>query len=237
MIRHKKTDNIKTMTDFSKATNRNWEYIYKPYIIRYNINSNDKKENYSSSNKFKKEFYPNTKRTIIPDFAPIDIFRRQKKEVINLKIQKEEKIFPTKKKVDISKLNFCTNNNSSIKKGKLCDKFKEHTYSHISNIPGPCNLKAISINEDIKNNEKYIRKSKSINHLKKLKNDFSSNINCLTNSLNNKNFKIDKKGKHYNYFKSNENYKKYKNKESYTTFYMLKPSDCYDIKYINRKFL
>ena len=55
--------------------------------------------------------------------------------------------------------------------------------------------------------------------MEKIKDDFSSNITCLPNSLNSTKFSNIKRGKSYNYFKTDD---KTKNKESYISFDILK---------------
>ena len=59
--------------------------------------------------------------------------------------------------------------------------------------------------------------------MEKIKDDFSSNITCLPNSLNSTKFSNIKRGKSYNYFKTDDKTKNknYKNKESYISFDIL----------------
>ena len=220
--------------DFSKSSFRNWDYINSPYKSTTKINGKSKKkENYYNSKNII-ELHPNTKRTLNPEYAPANIFKPPKKEVNNIRIFSEEKkLFQSKKRVKIIKSNLNLNNS----KGKLCTKFRDKKFSQIENIPGPDNVKTKNINDDIiKTKNKINSRNKNGNFIKKIQEDFSSNITCLPNSLNNKNFKEIKRGKTYNNFKTNNinndmNIKRYKNQESNIDFYMLKPSSFFDLKY------
>ena len=235
----KKLNKIQTI-DFSKNSYRNWDYINSPYKSTTLINGKAKKKEICHKVNNQIILHPNTKRTLIPNYTPSIIFKRSKKEVNNIPIfYEEKKLFQSKKRVDPAKsdINYHNLNNS---KGKLCSKFRDKKVSQITNIL--CNLKDIPINDDIKNTkEKILRKNRDINFMKKLKDDFFSNIACLPNSLNNQTSKRIKRGKTYNHFKTNknnndnENNIRYKNQESITTFDMLKPSSFFDLKYKYRK--
>ena len=223
--------------DFSKNSYRDWDHINSPYKSTTKINGKSKKkENYYNSNN-KINLHPNTKRTLIPEYAPTNIFKPAKKEVHNIRVfSAEKKLFQSKKRVEIIKPNLNLNNS----KGKLCTKFRDKKFSQIEILPGPNNVKAKNINDDIeKTKNKINRKNKDANYIKKIKADFSSNITCLPNTLNEKSFKVMKRGKTYNNFKTNnvanninnKNNIKYKNQESNIDFYMLKPSSFFDLKY------
>ena len=231
-----KIEPIKSI-DFSKYSSRDWDHINSPFKYTTKIDGKSKKKQKSNN-----LINPNTKRTIIPDYAPLNIFKRTKKQVNNIRIISEEKkLFQAKKRVDIIKPNLNNNN-----KGKSSIKFTNKKLSQIALIPGPKNTMTININDDIeKTRNKINRKNKDINYIKKIKDDFFSSITCFPNSINNKNFKNIKRGKTYNNFKTNANNDniktnntnniRYKNQESTTDFHMLKPSLYFDLKYRYRK--
>ena len=188
---------------------RDWDYLksnnYKNIIIegrfKKKVNISPKKEQ-KIFNNIKLFPQPNTKRTILPDYAPINEIKPSKKKVNIESFSKENK-----KNVQGKKVNF--NNNKESKDEIQTNirhiknsKFQEYKTTQITNLPGAVTRNLNDINDD-KNDinkikEKKIKKSYFIN---KLKNDYYSDIACLPNSLTNniKNKKIIR-GKTYNNF-------------------------------------
>lgn len=188
---------------------RDWDYLksnnYKNIIIegrfKKKVNISPKKEQ-KIFNNIKLFPQPNTKRTILPDYAPINEIKPSKKKVNIESFSKENK-----KNVQGKKVNF--NNNKESKDEIQTNirhiknsKFQDYKTTQITNLPGAVTRNLNDINDD-KNDfnkikEKKIKKSYFIN---KLKNDYYSDIACLPNSLTNnmKNKQIIR-GKTYNNF-------------------------------------
>ena len=188
---------------------RDWDYLksnnYKNIIIegrfKKKVNISPKKEQ-KIFNNIKLFPQPNTKRTILPDYAPINEIKPSKKKVNIESFSKENK-----KNVQGKKVNF--NNNKESKDEIQTNirhiknsKFQDYKTTQITNLPGAVTRNVNDINDD-KNDfnkikEKKIKKSYFIN---KLKNDYYSDIACLPNSLTNnmKNKQIIR-GKTYNNF-------------------------------------
>ena len=188
---------------------RDWDYLksnnYKNIIIegrfKKKVNISPKKEQ-KIFNNIKLFPQPNTKRTILPDYAPINEIKPSKKKVNIESFSKENK-----KNVQGKKVNF--NNNKESKDEIQTNirhiknsKFQDYKTTQITNLPGAVTRNLNDINDD-KNDfnkikEKKIKQSYFIN---KLKNDYYSDIACLPNSLTNnmKNKQIIR-GKTYNNF-------------------------------------
>lgn len=150
---------------------------------------------------------PDTKRTILPEYAPIIEFKPSKKKV-NIKSFSNEntKFFQEKKKIVIPNKE-SDELSSPFKTHYKTLKFGQYKMTQIATLPGPVTRSMNNINDD-KNNINKLRevKNKNTNYINKLRNDYCSKINCLPNTLINNDKRINR-GKSYNNFN-------YKNKDS-----------------------
>jgi hypothetical protein len=144
---------------------------------------------------------PDTKRTILPEYAP-DIIIKPSKKKINFRSFSKEDTNDIKPKIKIS--NTYKESNpllSPMRTHYKNAKFGEYKITQITTLPGPLTRDINNINDD-KNSIKKKREIKNmdINYINKLKNDYYSQISCLPNSLTNNNNNILTRGKSCNKF-------------------------------------
>ncbi len=197
--------------NFNNFKFRDWEYqnpkTNKNIIIAGNFKkkvvSPQKKEKIYNNIKIFPQ--PNTKRTLLPEYAPVVSIKPSKKQInVKSSFSKEEDINTNNVKPKIKISNTFKESNPSLSPMKTHyrnTKFKDYKITQITTLPGALTRDINNINDD-KNNIKKVRevKNQNINYINKLKNDYCSQISCLPNSLMNNDTKKIIRGKSYNKF-------------------------------------
>ena len=212
--------------DFNKFRPRKWEYQnyfnqFKPDKGKKRVKIEYKKEKKSYSHK-KMQPQPNSKRTILVEYAPIITIRPPKKKVETFFNKNILKLFQDKMRVK-NKINNQESEITPNRKHIKTSLFNDYKITQIATLP--CSIRRDSkFIKDDKNKDNIIRnKKRNASYFKnKITNDFYSNIICLPNSLtiNNKtqnkkskrlikgksciNYTINKKAINNNYIKKNK---------------------------------
>ena len=212
--------------DFNKFRPRKWEYQnyfnqFKSDKGKKRVKIEHQKEKKSYSHK-KMKPQPNSKRTILVEYAPIITIRPPKKKVETFFNKNNLKLFQDKMRVK-NKINNQESEITPYRKHIKTSLFNDYKITQIATLP--CSIRRDSkFIKDDKNKDNIIRdKKRNASYFKdKITKDFYSNIICLPNSLTNNNktqnkenkkllkgkscinYTINKKAINYNYIKKNK---------------------------------
>ena len=198
--------------DFNKFRPRKWEYqnyfnLFKPDKGKKRVKIEHQKEKSYNHKKFIPQ--PNSKRTILVEFAPTITIRAPKKKVETFfDLNKNNlKLFQDKKRVK-NRINNQESEITPYRKHIKSSKFNDYKITQIATLPCSIRRESKYINDD-KNKDNIIRdKKRNASYFKdKITNDFYSNIICLPNSLTNENKTQNKEKKKLFRGKSCINYK------------------------------
>ena len=201
---------------FDNYKERDWNYQNIKDNKNIFLNGKSKKKIIFSPKKEEKIYnnikvypQPNTKRTILPEYAPIIKEKLSKKKVdIKSFSQGKQKIHRGKKIIINNNRESDEEIPHNNKKPIKDSMFQKYKITQITTLPGAIIRDVNNIDDDENNiNKIKEKKNNTINFLNKIKYDYSSSITCLPNSLTNKKEKTKiKRGKSYNYFKyTNDN--------------------------------
>lgn len=214
--------------NFNKYKYRDWEYQNPKNQIKPTIlNGNSKKKVNFPSQKEPKLFnnmkiypQPNTKRTILSEFAPIITIKRSKKKVDIQKTFSQDnlKLFPAKRKLHPNNEESNNEFDSPYKRHIKNAMFQDYKKTQITTLPGPVLRDLTKINDDKNKTNKIIeKKNRTLYYMDKVRNDYCSNVECLPNSLNKdlKNKRIIRGRSYNNFYYKNKNNQLEFNKYNY----------------------
>lgn len=152
---------------------------------------------------------PDTKRTILPEYAPVSNEKNSKK-IVDTKSFSQRKVKSQGKKV--TKIKNKESNYDEIppnRKHIKNSKYQDYKITQITTLPGGLTRDLNCINDDKKDmNQIKEKKNGKTCFINKIKNDYCSNVACLQNTLsNNDKDKPLKRGKSYNKFNYKNTYK------------------------------
>ena len=214
------SSNNKIDFNFKDYKYRDWDYQkinnYKNTKIdgksKKKVNFSPKKEKIYNNIKIYPQ--PNTKRTIIPEYAPIINEKPSGRKKVDTKsFSKNKRNNSHGIKTNANRNKESTEEIPSNKRHIKNSKYQEYKTTQITNLPGAITRDIHDINDDIN----YIsnlkdKKNRASYFINKLKNDYCSRVTCLPNSLtNNMGEKQIIRGKSYNIFN-------YKNKNEFNIF-------------------
>ena len=177
--------------DFNKYKPRKWEYQAQSNSI---LNGKSKKKVIIKHQEEKKKSYsniklhpqPNSKRTILVEFAPIMTIKPPKKKVEVYFFKNNIKLFQDKKRVKNKVNNQESEINHPFKSHIKTSMFNDYKITQISTLPCSIRRESKFINDDQKNVNKIREKKRNASYFRdKIINDFYSNIFCLPNTLTN----------------------------------------------------